>query len=258
MLLKELQILSEALWEGIKVDLKFFASISTFVKKLAEFSFANLKKDDLAEIRIYVNNIEDFFSRYRSSGGGYIPPVVTSRIDPTVKRINEIFKQLDKMDSKLINQEVKLISPKKAPATKTNNGKVFIGHGRSKLWARVQLFLKDDLDLESFSFESESRTSESIIQILEEFLEKSSFAILILTAEDETIDNKFRARQNVVHEAGLFQGRLGFDRVVLLKQNETEELSNLAGLQYIPFSGENIEQTFYELQRKLKKSGLIK
>ncbi len=66
-----------------------------------------------------------------------------------------------------------------------------------------------------------------------------------------------RARQNVIHEAGLFQGRLGFERVVILKQNNVEELSNLAGLQYIPFDGNQIETAFYELRRKLKKQGLI-
>jgi hypothetical protein len=33
-----------------------------------------------------------------------------------------------------------------------------------------------------------------------------------------------------------------------------EEFSNIAGLQYyIPFSGDNIEQCFYELQKKVQK-----
>ena len=92
---------------------------------------------------------------------------------------------------------------------------------------------------------------------LEELLNQASFAILIMTAEDETSEGTVRARQNVIHEAGLFQGRLGFHKVVILKQSETEEFSNIAGLQYIPFSEDKIEQCFYELQRKLKKSGMI-
>lgn len=79
-----------------------------------------------------------------------------------------------------------------------------------------------------------------------------------MTSEDETAEGKIRARQNVIHEAGLFQGRLGFDKVIILKQDNIEEFSNIAGLQYIPFSGDNIEQTFYELQRKLKKMGMLK
>ena len=79
-----------------------------------------------------------------------------------------------------------------------------------------------------------------------------------MTAEDDTADGKIRARQNVIHEAGLFQGRLGFDKVVILKQEGIEEFSNIAGIQYIQFSKDNIEQSFYELQRKFKKLGLIK
>jgi predicted nucleotide-binding protein len=258
MLINELRILSEALWEAVRTDLSFFSSISSFVKKLSEYNYSSLNKNDLLEIKIFVDNIEGFFKSYRPTGQGtYIPPHQTSSNDLTVKRIVEIVRQIDGMTEESLSNEVKLLIPQKVSKEQIKGGKVFIGHGRSKLWARVQLFLKDELKLDTFTFESESRTSESIIQILEEFLSTSSFAILVLTAEDETVDGKIRARQNVIHEAGLFQGRLGFDKVVLLKQDTTEELSNLAGLQYISFNGDNVEQTFYELQRKLKKSGVI-
>ncbi|MCT4173044.1 nucleotide-binding protein [Elizabethkingia anophelis] len=259
MLIKELQILTEALWESVKNDLNFFSAISSFVKKLAEFNYSDLTEKDLLEINIYNNNIENFFSKYRASNRAsiYIPPTQTSRNDQTVKRIGIIIHELNKMDVNELQSQSDELKPKKLDQKNLKPKKVFIGHGRSKLWARVQLYLKDDLKIESFTFESETQTSKSIIQILEDFLENSGFAILILTAEDETLEGKLRARQNVIHECGLFQGRLGFDNVVLLKQTEAEELSNLAGLQYIPFNEENIEQTFYELQRKLKKSGLI-
>jgi predicted nucleotide-binding protein len=137
------------------------------------------------------------------------------------------------------------------------NSCVFIGHGRSPLWARLQLFLENDLRLETMSYESESRVGDSIVPILEKMLDQATFAVLILTAEDETAEGIKRARQNVVHEAGLFQGRLGFRKAVLLKQEGLEDFTNVAGLQYIPFSGDRIEQTFWELQRVLKREGLI-
>ena len=51
------------------------------------------------------------------------------------------------------------------------------------------------------------------------------------TGEDETKDGKLLARQNVVHEASLFQGgKLGFTRAIILLEEVTEEFSNLAGL----------------------------
>ena len=138
-----------------------------------------------------------------------------------------------------------------------SNSCVFIGHGRSPLWARLQLFLQNDLGLETVTYESESRVGDSIVPILEKMLDQATFAVLILTAEDETAEGSKRARQNVIHEAGLFQGRLGFRKAILLKQEGLEEFSNVAGLQYISFGSDRIEQTFWELQRALKREGLL-
>jgi predicted nucleotide-binding protein len=258
MILKELQILSEALWEAVKTDLKFFSPIQSFSRKLAEYNFSELEEEDITEVQLYSNKIEEFFTKYRSTGDGfYNPPSQTSNNDDTVKKINKLTSSLGDLNSKQLQKEVESIKPRKRKVSK-GDGKIFIGHGRNKIWARLQVFLTDELDLKTLSFESESRTSESIVNILTEFLDTSSFAILVMTAEDETGDGKIRARQNVIHESGLFQGRLGFEKVIILKEDKTEDFSNIAGLQYIPFSGDNIEQTFYELQRTLKKQGLIK
>jgi predicted nucleotide-binding protein len=133
---------------------------------------------------------------------------------------------------------------------------VFIGHGRSPIWARLQLFLEKELKLNTVNYESESRAGEAIVAILEKMLEESTFAILIMTAEDETATGIKRARQNVIHEAGLFQGRLGFNKAILLVQDGLEEFSNVAGLQHIPFSGDRIDHTFNEVRRVLKREGL--
>jgi predicted nucleotide-binding protein len=258
MILKELQILCEALWEAVKTDLKLFSPIQLFSRKLAEYDFSELEAEDVAEIQLYSNKIEDFFDGYRSKGDGlYFPPNQTSNNDDTVKKIKKLTDDLGKLSSVQLGKEVESVKPKQRKIFK-REGKVFIGHGRNKIWARLQVYLQDELDLEILTFESESRTSESIVSILTEFLETASFAILVMTAEDETGDGNIRARQNVIHESGLFQGRLGFGKVIILKEDKTENFSNIAGLQYIPFSGDNIEQTFYELQRTLKKQGLLK
>jgi predicted nucleotide-binding protein len=257
MIIKELQLLAEALWESVKTDLKFFAPIQVFVKKLSEIDYT--EPSNFEDIKMYSEKIEEFFNRYRPTptSGLYFPPSQTSTNDTTVKTIYQLVNQLNSLSPEQRLKEFDNIKPVTHKAS-TGGGQVFIGHGRSKLWARVQVFLKDDLNLKTLTFEDESRTSESIVNILGEFLDKSSIAILILTAEDESAEGKLRARQNVVHEAGLFQGRLGFDKVIILKQEGVEEFTNIAGLQYIPFSGDNIEQCFYELQRKLKKIGMTK
>lgn len=138
----------------------------------------------------------------------------------------------------------------------TSAGPVFIGHGRNPLWLAVRSFLEKDCGLQVICFESESRTSKSVVSILEQILLQVSFAVIVLTAEDTTADGQLRARQNVIHETGLAQGRLGFSKVVILKQDGVEELSNLAGLQYVSFK-DRIEQSFYDLGKFLKREGLI-
>ena len=135
---------------------------------------------------------------------------------------------------------------------------IFIGHGHSNLWKEVALFLKDELNLSCVNyFEKESHTGQFIGDALRTFQNETTFAIIVMTAEDETKDNTMRTRQNVIHETGFFQGKLGFEKVAILKQDGVETFSNIDGLQYIPFSENNINQTFYQLQKMLKREGII-
>ena len=70
---------------------------------------------------------------------------------------------------------------------------------------------------------------------LKEMLDESCMAFLIMTGEDEQADGSLHARENVIHEAGLFQGRLGFERAIILLEDDCKEFSNIHGLIYIPF-----------------------
>ena len=120
----------------------------------------------------------------------------------------------------------------------------------------MQNFLASE-KLTPVAFESKSTVSKHIIDILKNLLDQASFAIIIMTAEDGTTEGDIRARQNVIHEIGLFQGRLGFENVIILLQQGVEKFSNIEGLQYIPFSDTNIQHTFYDLREALKSRGLI-
>ena len=85
----------------------------------------------------------------------------------------------------------------------------------------------------------------------------AGIALLVLTAEDETADGKEVARQNVVHEAGLFQGRLGFARAIILLEENCEEFSNIHGLGQIRFPAEQISASFEEVRRVLEREGFL-
>ncbi len=92
---------------------------------------------------------------------------------------------------------------------------VFIGHGRSPAWRDLKGHLQDKHGIKVEAYESGARAGHTIRDILEDMVSKSSFAILVLTGEDEQKDGLLRARQNVIHEVGLFHGRLGFARAIL-------------------------------------------
>ena len=134
---------------------------------------------------------------------------------------------------------------------------IFIGHGHNKIWARLKIYLQDELKLDTINYEKEPRAGDSIVPILNEMLNQATFAVLVLTAEDKTAEGLERARQNVIHEAGLFQGRLGFKKAILLVQEGLEDFTNIDGLQVIRFKGDDIEHTFYELRRVLEREKVL-
>ena len=88
-------------------------------------------------------------------------------------------------------------------------------------------------------------------------LDSATVAFLLMTGEDETAEGSLRARENVVHEAGLFQGRLGFGKTIVLLEDGCKEFSNITGLGRIPFPKNNIAAAFEEVRKFLEREKLI-
>jgi predicted nucleotide-binding protein len=131
--------------------------------------------------------------------------------------------------------------------------RIFIGHGRSGQWRDLKDHLQDQHHYTVVAYETGARAGHEIRDILEEMLEASSFAVLLHTAEDETSDGSKRARQNVIHETGLFQGRLGFGRAIVLFEEGAEDYSNLDGVQQIRYSAGNIKETYGDVLATLRR-----
>ncbi|MFZ3201347.1 MAG: nucleotide-binding protein [Candidatus Acidiferrales bacterium] len=147
-------------------------------------------------------------------------------------------------------ERCRLPEPPPAPEPEV---KVFIGHGADPQWKDLKDHLHEKHGYAVEAYEIGSRSGHAIRDILEEMLKASSFALLVMTGEDETKDGKILARQNVVHEAGLFQGRLGFGRAIIILEDGTEEFSNIAGLQQIRFSKGKIRETFGDVLAVLER-----
>lgn len=92
---------------------------------------------------------------------------------------------------------------------------------------------------------------------LAQMLDNACFAFLVLTAEDEMADGGLQARMNVIHEVGLFQGRLGFEKAIVLLEDGCEEFSNINGLGQIRFPKGNIGAKFEEIRRVLERESII-
>ena len=133
---------------------------------------------------------------------------------------------------------------------------VFFGHGRSEIWRTLKDYVVDKLDCKYEEYNRASTAGGSRQDRLQSMLDCANFALLIMTPEDEDKGGKLRARENVVHEIGLFQGRLGFKRALVVMQEGCNEFSNIAGLDQIRFSASPMEKA-HEIRDALVREGLI-
>jgi predicted nucleotide-binding protein len=135
--------------------------------------------------------------------------------------------------------------------------KVFIGHGRSNVWKDLKDFISERLHLPYDEFNRQPPAGKSTKERLEELLSQASFAFLIMTAEDEYADRTMHARENVIHEIGLFQGRLGFSKAIVLLEEGCSEFSNIHGLTQIRFPKGDILARSEEIRRILEREDVL-
>lgn len=143
--------------------------------------------------------------------------------------------------------------PPEEQSDKQNPPVVFIGHGRSHAWRDLKDHLQDQHNIKVVAYETGARAGHTIRDILEDLVRTSTVAFLVFTAEDEQQDGQVRARQNVVHETGLFQGALGFPRAIMLVEHGIEDFSNVDGIQQIRFPQGSIRETFGDVLATLKR-----
>lgn len=164
---------------------------------------------------------------------------------PTIEEVFDVFENY--VDESMVAvPEVAIPENYTAP-------KVFIGHGRDPQWRDLKDHLQDLHDYTVVVYESGARTGHAVRDVLEGMLKESDFAILVMTGEDATKENQMNPRLNVVHELGLFQGRLGFARAIVLLEESAQEFSNINGVDQIRFSEGNIKETFGDVLATLRR-----
>jgi len=250
-------------WTRFSVEVLRAAAeeLSRGLKRAAEPGELFVNTDDG---RWSYDDVEDFYAAYRASNGWagiafrgegctlsvevlhYLPlPTHISVKAPERARINAVFNIFDAHA-----ETSRLPEP---PAKPEPPVVVFIGHGRSELWRDLKDHLQDKHGFQIQAYEVGARAGHAVRDILEEMLDASSFAVLVMTGEDISADGTPRARQNVVHEVGLFQGRLGFNRAVVLLEEGTEVFTNIEGIAQLRFGRGNIRETFGDVVATIRR-----
>ncbi len=159
-----------------------------------------------------------------------------------------------------IARRTALYLDKKRPTdrrTQIKGQMIFIGHGRSPLWRELKDFISGRLHLEWDEFDREIPAGKSIKEHLLEMLNRATFAFLVMTAEDEHADKTLHARENVIHEAGLFQGRLGFEKAIILREENCAQFSNYNGLIDLRFPKGDISARFEQVRKVLEREKIL-
>lgn len=130
---------------------------------------------------------------------------------------------------------------------------IFIGHGHDAQWQSLKDHLQDQHGFKVVAYEIGPRAGRSIKEVLDEMANSSSFALLVMAGEDVDASGDLHARENVVHELGLFQGRLGFRRAIAMVENDVTEFSNIHGLNPIRFPKGGIKETFGDVLATIRR-----
>ena len=144
----------------------------------------------------------------------------------------------------------------------TGGRKVFVVYGHDEI-ARTQLeAMLRRWDLDPIILDQQASCGQTIIEKLEEYGADVGYAIVLATPDDvgKAVNEesyKFRVRQNVVLELGMFLAKLGRNKVaILLKEDKNfEKPSDIQGLIYIPFQNK-VDEVAINLIRELSRQGI--
>ena len=141
------------------------------------------------------------------------------------------------------------------------DSKVFIVHGRNQEMKESVARLIEKVNLKAIILHEQPNEGKTIIEKFEKHSDVG-YAVVLLSTDDKGYSiqdgqekNKFRARQNVILELGIFYGSLGRDKVaVIYEENEEFEMpTDLLGIAYIPYDNRGAWK--YHLVGELQSSG---
>jgi GAF domain-containing protein len=136
-------------------------------------------------------------------------------------------------------------------------GKVFLGYGRDLDTARcVSAFLKS-IGLVVARYDEQAQAGKYARDIVLECMRGCDAAVILVTG-DEILDGMPIPRRNVAYEMGLAHGYFGTEKTFVLQQEDTEQFSNVLGLQVVLFHPHQITEKLDELKVYLERANIIR
>jgi len=181
-----------------------------------------------------------------------------SKINVLIRKVRRKVTILEGIVSEVDLLEIKTEEP--SFNTLFLNPDVFIVHGHDHgTRSTVARFVETFPNLKPIILDEQPNAGRTIIEKFEQESESAGFAIVIATPDDigtakSSSDLQSRARQNVIFELGYFAGRLGRDRVCVIKKGDVEIPSDLYGVLYIEFDEGDGWQL--KLAKEMKAAGL--
>ncbi|WP_202638155.1 PfkB family carbohydrate kinase [Bailinhaonella thermotolerans] len=135
-------------------------------------------------------------------------------------------------------------------------GGVCVVHAGNPQCGTVRRFLERDCGLATVELDV-SGVETDVAAVTARALAGCGFAVCLLAAGAAPPGGRARADQNIVYQAGVFQGRYGFGRVAILVEEGCDTFSNIAGLIQLDFRDGAVDATFFELERMLRREGFM-
>lgn len=163
-----------------------------------------------------------------------------------------IFKvYLDELEQEDVDRAAERIKAVGGEVVKINNwvekkyDKVFVVHGHDNALKQEVARIIEKQGLEAVILSEQANGGKTIIEKIEENADVGA-AICLFTKDDygrakDASEDKLRARQNVVFEAGYFMGKLGRGNVIIVADKDLELPSDMQGVVYTDSKNWKIE-----------------
>jgi predicted nucleotide-binding protein len=188
---------------------------------------------------------DEEYQQYSGAGIGIgLPDIPVQRYRLTQEDLKRSIRLLESLKERLpLFEEVPSVkaaaaAPQGGAAVSGTQPAVFLVHGRDEGAKHgVARFVRDITGVEPIVLAEQPNLGQTVIEKFEQHASQVSYAIVLLTADDEgrlkgTRRMKPRARQNVILELGWFAAKLGRQKVAMLYESGVELPSDIVGVLY--------------------------